>query len=368
MSKKRAGIQLIVKFGICVVLLLWIFNSIFTREARTIWPRLHMEGPAWFSLTRSEQWHAAWSLGPRELWKTLSMVSGVAFCQSLVAMAATIFLSIFRWKLVLRLQGLNLSLKKITEISFVSHFFNSFLLGSTGGDIIKAYYVARETKHKRTEAITTVFIDRALGLWTMMLFAVMASLLNLRLIRSTPQVMPFIVVVFGMFIACSAILIIAFWGERFHNILVRIPKGEYLEKSLRACRAFGQKPSFLLQSCFLSMLLNLVCVVQVMCLVRGLHLTISWLALSLIVPVIICVSAIPITPSGLGVRENLYVLMLAAPGIGIPDSSALAISLLTFADSLFWSVIGGFVYLFIKGSQNLDQLTAGGADELQIDS
>jgi uncharacterized protein (TIRG00374 family) len=365
LSKKRQSLQLVLKFGICGLLLLWIFNSIFMREARTIWPQQHMDGPGWSALNSSQQWHAAWKLGPPELWRTLSMVSGVSFCQSLVAMAATIFLSIFRWKLVLRLQGLNLGLKKITEISFVAHFFNSFLLGSTGGDIIKAYYVARETHHKRAEAITTVFIDRALGLWTMMLFAVLASLFNFRLIRSMPQVFPFIVVVFGMFMACSAVLIIAFWGERFHTILVRIPKGEYLEKSLRACRAFGAKPVFLAQSCCLSMLLNLVCVVQVMCLVRGLGLSISWVALSFIVPVIICVSAIPITPSGLGVRENLYVLMLTAPAIGIPDSSALAISLLTFADSLFWSVAGGFVYLFIKRSQNLDQLTEESSGELK---
>jgi hypothetical protein len=45
------------------------------------------------------------------------------------------------------------------EISLVAHFFNSFLLGSTGGDLMKAYYAARETHHKKTEAVMTVFAD-----------------------------------------------------------------------------------------------------------------------------------------------------------------------------------------------------------------
>src|SRR2546422_5295231 len=44
-----------------------------------------------------------------------------------------------------------------------------------------------------------------------------------------------------------------------------------------------------------------------------LNLNISPLTLFVMVPMITCVSALPITPSGLGVRENLYVLMLSAP-------------------------------------------------------
>src|SRR2546430_8221736 len=43
-------------------------------------------------------------------------------------------------------------------------FFNAFLLGSTGGDVIKAWYVAHETHHKKAEAVATVVVDRLIGL------------------------------------------------------------------------------------------------------------------------------------------------------------------------------------------------------------
>ena len=47
-----------------------------------------------------------------------------------------------------------------------------------GGDLMKAYYAARETHHKKTEAVTAVFVDRLVGLWAMLLFAGAMMLLN----------------------------------------------------------------------------------------------------------------------------------------------------------------------------------------------
>jgi uncharacterized membrane protein YbhN (UPF0104 family) len=76
-----------------------------------------------------------------------------------------------------------------------------------------------------------------------------------------------------------------------------------------------------------------------------------------IVPTIICIAALPITPSGLGVRENLYVLTLAGPALQVPATHALALSLLAYFGFLTWSVVGGVVYLLVRRSQHLDEFT-----------
>ena len=106
------------------------------------------------------------------------------------------------------------------------------------------------------------------------------------------------------------------------------------------------------------MALNAVCVLQAMTLAKALGLSISPVALFVIEPIIICISALPITPSGLGVRENLFVLMLAAPEINVPATSALSLSLLTYAGSLFWSLVGGAVYVGLKEKQHLEEVIA----------
>ena len=78
-------------------------------------------------------------------------------------------------------------------------------------------------------------------------------------------------------------------------------------------------------------------------------------ALFVIVPMVICISALPITPSGLGVRENLFVLMLSEQSINVPQTSALSLSLLTLAGSLFWSLVGVVVYVTLKQRHHLTE-------------
>src|SRR5207244_9228069 len=46
----------------------------------------------------------------------------------------------------------------------VGYFYNTFLPGSVGGDLLKAAYIARE-QERRTVAVATVLVDRAIGLW-----------------------------------------------------------------------------------------------------------------------------------------------------------------------------------------------------------
>src|SRR5438876_8575606 len=114
-------------------------------------------------------------------------------------MGMTVLLGVISWQMVLRVQGLELSFARTSEISFVAQFFNSFLLGSTGGDLIKAYYAARETHHKKTEAVTTVFVDRLIGLWAMLLFAAVMMVPNFALVWKYKRFWAPSLIILGMF-------------------------------------------------------------------------------------------------------------------------------------------------------------------------
>ena len=347
------------RLGVCGLLLFWILQSIFFNEGRLAWER---QGQSWPGLSRWQQWQAAWSCGPRELWHTLMLVDRTALLLSLVFMGATLVLGVFRWRMVLRVHGLDLSLGRATEISFIAHFFNSFLLGSTGGDLLKAYYAARETHHKKTEAVVTVVVDRLLGLFAMLVFACLMMVPNLSLLHRHNRLAALAGVILLMTASCGLVIGLSFWGgisrlwPRSRERLRKLPKGELLEQCLDACREFGRDRAFLWKSMGMSMLLNLVCVLQLLALANGLKLNISPLALGVIVPMIICVSALPVTPSGLGVRENLYVLMLAVPELNVAATQALSLSLLAYAGTLFWSLLGGMVYASLKERHHLAEV------------
>ena len=348
------------RIGVCGLLMFWILHSIFLNEGRLAWER---QGRPWSELAPVQQWREAWMTGPPELWRTLMLVDRTALLLSLLFMGLTLVLGICRWRLVLRVQGLDLSLGRAAEISFVAHFFNSFMLGSTGGDLLKAYYAARETHHKKTEAVVTVIVDRLLGLFAMLLFACLMLLPNLSLLHAHRRLAALAGFILLMTAGCGLVIGLAFWGgisrwwPQTRARLKRLPKGELLEQCVDACREFGRHPGFILRATGISMLLNIVCVLQFLAVARGLGLNISSVALFAIVPMIICVSALPITPSGLGVRENLYVLMLAVPGINVAATQALSLSLLAYAGSLFWSLIGGVVYAGLKERHHLAEVT-----------
>lgn len=349
------------RLGLCGLLLAWVFHTIFLGEARPAWEQA---GRNWASLSRLEQWGIAWTYGPPELWRKLSVVRPAQGLLSLVFMGLTILLGMLRWRMVLRVQGIDFPLGRAAEISFVAHFFNSFLLGSTGGDLMKAYYAARETHHLKTEAVVTVFVDRLIGLLSMLGFAVLMMIPNLSLLAAHKRLAALAVIIVLMLLAGSAVVALAFWGglarrwPRARHWLERMPKSETLFRSLGACRRFGQHPRFLFEALGLSMVLNVACVLQVWALAGGLGLQIQPTALFVIVPVIICISALPITPSGLGLRENLYVWMLAVPEIHIDATSALSLSLLAYAGSLLWSLVGGVVYVTFRERHHLNEVVA----------
>src|SRR5690242_9933752 len=228
--------------------MLWILHSIFLNEGRMAWER---QGHSWKELSRAAQWQAAWTSGPRELWHTLMLVDRTAMFLSLVFMGLTIGLGVFRWRMVLRVRGLDLPLGRAAEISLVAHFFNSFLLGSTGGDLLKAYYAARETHHKKTEAVMTVLVDRLIGLFAMLLFACLMMLPNRALLSEHRRLGALAWLVILMMGGCGGVLVLSFWGgvsrtwPRARRWLRRVPKGETGERALEACRQFGRERLFL---------------------------------------------------------------------------------------------------------------------------
>jgi hypothetical protein len=346
------------RVALCVLLLLWIFHSIFMNDGRLA---AQGSGLTWDTLPRAEQWRIAWTKGPQDLWRNLSLVHPSALALSLALVGLALWAGVVRWRMVLEVQGLHMSLWRATRISLVAQFFNSFLLGSTGGDVIKAYYAARETHHKKTEAVTTVFVDRLLGLWAMLLFAGLMMIPNLQMLRHHREMAVPALVILAMLVALSVVLSLAFWGgvskrfPRARHYLRVLPKGILLEKSLDSCRQFGKQKEFLLKSVMLSLMLNIIWVLQVAVLGVGLDLNISFTALLVIVPIIFCISALPITPNGLGVRENLFVLMLAV--IFVPRTAALSLSLIASAEGLFWSLIGGLVYMSVREKEHLSEVT-----------
>ncbi len=85
----------------------------------------------------------------------------------------------FRWWLLLRSQSVFIEFFAAVRLHFLGLFYNNYMPGSVGGDLIRAWYVTRHTD-KRFEAALSVFVDRAIGLLSTLIIAAFFYMLFLR--------------------------------------------------------------------------------------------------------------------------------------------------------------------------------------------
>jgi uncharacterized protein (TIRG00374 family) len=233
------------------------------------------------------------------------------------------------------------------------------MLGGTGGDVVKAYYAAQETHHKKAEAVMTVIIDRLVGLVGMFTVAALMMLLNIRLLFTNDQLRPMAVTVVGILGFLIFCLFIGFWpglGTFLHRWRERLFHGTAFMRSLEslfgssrlqhwrerftsvrnsikkmigAYQAYASHKPALIQTFLLSLVTHISLILSVLCLGESLHIIVNRQFYFLMVPAIMCIASIPITISGLGLREALFVAAFNVGGVS--EDKALLLSLMTFA-------------------------------------
>lgn len=259
-----------------------------------------------------------------------------------------------RWKLILDAQGLRMSWRRCFSIYFIGQFFNAFMFGSTGGDLVRALYAAKETHHKKTEAVTTVVIDRVIGL--IVLYAMGGVMLAARapfFLGHWKTHVPALVML-GMIAATAAGLVAVFnpqWFSRWPlaERVKRHPKiVGILQRILVSIHLYRRRTGVLLWTSILSLAIQVVTILQCCCLGRCFQIPLGFVDYLTVLPIIVAVAAIPITPGGLGIREGLAVALFGA--MGISSAQSLPLSLLVYFIALGWGLVGGWIFIGYSAS------------------
>ena len=359
-GRSRGGLASWVRLGVAMVLMGLILHIIFCNEAQLY---LSDSGQRWSDLSKWDQRRLAWSRGPVELWRTARRLDGVNLVLALALCGVPVVAGGLRWRQALLVQGLRLSVAEVTRVSFVSHFFNAFLLGSTGGDVVKAWCAARWTREKRAEAALTVVVDRLLGTLALLLFAAVMIPMAWEARAGVPLFLGYrryqavALLVGGMAAVALLMVVVGFYtdllaeGAPVARVLKRFPRGDSVVRALAACRLFGRHRRYIATTAAWSLVINLSIVGTFVALASGLKLEVPMRVLWFVVPAVVCVAALPVTPSGLGVREHLFVSLLAIEAFpGVKHGEALALALLGYTANLVWSAVGGVVYLALPGT------------------
>jgi len=256
---------------------------------------------------------------------TLRNITPVSFLSAVFLYIFAQFISTYRWQLFLP-KGLRL--KKLFSLYMIGSFFNTFLPGVIGGDAVKAYYLYKETG-KADMSFASIFMDRYLGFVVLILICAIAFPFGYQYFHGSriEWLLPFTVLSF--FIASFLI-----FGLRLGQ------RVRFLSDFYNYFHTYRNRKHLISKGLMLSAVVQLSGIAAVSILADGLGQHIPFLAFLIFIPLIVLFAMLPISISGLGVREGAFVLFFGL--IGVKPEVATAISLawfITISIAGIWGLI-----------------------------
>jgi len=232
-----------------------------------------------------------------------------------------------RWQLLLAVQGIRITFWESLRLTYIGWFFNNWMPGSTGGDFVKAYYIARQTQQK-TEAVTVVFLDRFIGLVAMCMLGAAAIAVSLE--DERVRAAQIIVGAFLMAVAVGGTIFYSRTLRRMFGIdrvLALLPLRETVARVDRAIFVYRYHKGKIALAMAYSWLTQVVSVLAVWWLATGLGSRAAWHNYFVSMPVVwIGWSLVPV-PGGVGVAEALAQKLFGPAVLGMAGSAADAATL-----------------------------------------
>ena len=259
----------------------------------------------------------------------------------------------FRWHVLLKVQGIHLSFLRLSGLFLIGMFYNQFLPGGTGGDIIKSYYLLKETPDKKAGALLAVVFDRFIGL--VALVAITGTLIGLRYdflsqTTDTRNLLWLLLFLLGTSILTLLCTFVISGFNLFHALPEKFPGRDKLIEISAAYHLYAHHWRATLVAFGASIVAHLATFATFLCAAYALGAAVPLVDFFAIMPVERTISALPISFAGIGIREKILQIMLNGL-CGVPEATAILIGSLSFLIILVCCIPGAVVYLFYKPSR-----------------
>ena len=272
------------------------------------------------------------------------------FLPGIGALGIALLLQTRRWIVLLRVQDITISYWRALRILLAGMFFNLFLIGSTGGDVIKIFFIMREAPDKKAGALLSVFIDRVVGV--LALAAVSAVVILARwndLWQSARMGVITVAVILG---GALGFIATAWLVDRLHltsKLPQWLPMHAKIAEAAAAFSMYAKSGGAVGAAFLLSLPAHLLMFSSFYFAARAFSAGLGLLSIYCVMPIVSTVTALPISVGGAGVRETLFITLLGAL-YNTPEAIAKTISISGFLIVVFWSLVGGVVYLLYRSS------------------
>ncbi len=226
---------------------------------------------------------------------------------------------------------------------FVGHFYNTLLPGGFGGDIVRGV-ISKQHAGTLASAMAAVILERIVGLLGIIAVAfVSAALCGPLLVRSgllPVAVFGAVAIVLGTVGLIGSLHLLA--RASWPNWLIQRGPPRIARLAI-AVDEYRERRGAVLLSLLVTVAIQLIMVAAVYAIAKGIAAPVGLVDCLLIVPLIQLVSCIPISISGLGIREAAFVVLLGQ--LGVPEGQSLGVSLFFFAIMVGLAIVGGAIHV-----------------------
>lgn len=256
-----------------------------------------------------------------------------------------ILLSAYRWVIFLKLRSIVLTLSQAFKYYLISIFAGNFL-PSGGLDIVRAIYAGKGGKV--STALAATFIDRLSGFYAILFYLIIAAI---TLTMKTKALLNITIIGILLLLAINLLL----FTKQFDEMVNKVKRNKIttpILKFLNSIYEYRNEWPLILKTLPISILIQLLFSLVPIVISFGLKVKIPIWESILLLPIINFVMMIPVTISGLGLREGAFIILY---GDLIGKEKALLLSLLYYLTSVIISLIGWVLFLFDKPEKNFKQ-------------
>ena len=280
-------------------------------------------------------------VGVRQAMATLAGAHWQPLLLALILYILGIALRALRWQALLRAQKVSVPLGRLVNLYYVGSFFNIMLPTGVGGDAVRAYELTQDSG-SAVAAVGTVLTDRAIGLLMLFLMAALVLPFSLNLLE------PWVVwLVLGLTVGSFGGVALFLWSQPLGRAFRALPAPLRRLIDRPALRKLyfsfsGYDWPALRVAAGVSVAFNLLLVAVNVLIGLGLGVRVDLGHYLVFTSIISFLLALPISVSGLGVREWGYMTLFAQ--VGVASATALSMSLVLYLITILSGLIGGVLY------------------------
>jgi glycosyltransferase 2 family protein len=249
----------------------------------------------------------------------------------------------YKWRILLTAKGMSISWRDVTYIYFKGTFIGNLLPTSLGGDAIRAYELSKLSINM-VEAVSSIIMERFLGFLSSAIMAVLVVPFLMLLFPEFPRLLLILLI-----LLLTGGLLFLVWIMRaeglpapLSGLLNRVHWTKKINKVSNSFILYRREPKALSLFFIWSFGEQLLPILSTFLLALALGLSIPIYYLIPIIPLTQFFARIPVSLSGLGIQEGLFITIFSL--IGIDPTSAFALGFASNLGNILSGLPGAFLY------------------------